>query len=59
MEQNASPQVGLTETGNAPEHLHEQSGERQVRPFRVGGDVEEDELAIAAFAGRDQRRAAR
>ena len=40
----------LAEAGNAPQHLDEQPGQRQVRPVRVGGDVEEDDLAVAALA---------
>ena len=40
------------EAGDAAQHLHEQSRQRQVRPVRVGGDVEEDELAVAALARR-------
>ena len=47
----------LAETGDAPEHFHEQTRQRQVRPVGIGGDVEEDHLAIAALGGRDQRRA--
>ena len=45
------------ETGDPPQHLHEQARQREVRPVRVGGDVEEDHLAVAAPCGRDQRRA--
>ncbi len=34
------------------QHLHERAGERQVRPARIGGDVEEHDAAVAAHARR-------
>ena len=45
------------EAGDAAHHLHEQARQRQVRPVRVGGDMEEDHLAVAALGRGDQRRA--
>ena len=47
------------EGDHPPEHLHEKPRERQVGPFRCGGDVEEDDAALAAGFGGDQRRAVR
>ena len=40
-----------------PEHVDERAGERQVRPAGVGGDMEEDEPALAGLRRGDQRRA--
>ncbi len=45
------------ECRNATNHLDEQARDRQVGPIRVGGDVEEDDLAGAERRGGDQRRA--
>ena len=47
----------IAEAGDAAQHLNEQAGQRQVRPVRIGGDVEEHQLAVAALGGRHQRRA--
>ena len=42
---------------DAPQHLDEEAGEREVRPFRIGGGVDQDEPALALLFGGDQRRA--
>ena len=42
---------------DAPQHLDEAAGERQVRPARVGGDVEQHDHALAALDRGDERRA--
>ena len=45
------------EGDDPPQHLDEGAGQRQVRPAGVGGDVEEDQPALAERRGGDQRRA--
>ena len=45
------------EADDAPEHVDEAAGQRQVRPARVGGDVEQHDHALAALGRGDQRRA--
>ena len=42
---------------DAAQHLDEGAGDRQVRPGRLGRDVEQDERALAARRAGDQRRA--
>ena len=37
------------------EHLDEQPGQRQRRPFGIGGDVEQDDLSLSDRLARDQR----
>ncbi len=39
------------------EHIDEEAGQRQVRPFRVRGDVEQDDPALALLDAGDERRA--
>ena len=39
------------------EHSHERAGERQVRPARIGGHMEEDDAPLAARGGGNERRA--
>ena len=39
------------------QHIDEKSREGQIRPGRVGGDVEEHDEALAAPARRHERRA--
>ena len=48
--------AGARREGDDPlEHLDEGAGQRQVRPAQVGGDVEEDQPALAERGGGDQR----
>ena len=48
---------GAGERDDAPEHVDEGAGQRQVGPAGVGGDVEQHEQPLAAALGGDQRRA--
>ena len=48
---------GGREGDDSPQHVDEGARKRQVRPARVGGDVEEDQPALAGLGGGDQRRA--
>ena len=48
---------GAGERDHPAQHVDEQARERQVRPGRVGGDVEEHDEALAALVGGDDRRA--
>ena len=48
---------GAREGDDPAQHLDEGAGERQVRPARIGGDVEEDQPALAGRGGGDERRA--
>ena len=45
------------ERNDALEHVDERAGHRQVRPARVGADMEQDDHALAARLRGDQRRA--
>jgi hypothetical protein len=54
--------VGLRDAGQVddpPQHFDERAGQRQVRPARVGADMEQDERALAAPLAGDERRAVR
>ena len=48
---------GAGDVDDRVQHLHERAGERQVRPARIGGHMEQHDAAAAARARRDQRRA--
>ena len=48
---------GLRLRDDPAQHVDEQAGHRQVRPGRVGGDVEEHDQPLAAPLGGDERRA--
>lgn len=45
------------EIDDAAQHLHEETGERQAGPARVGGGVDEQDVAVARLAAGDDRRA--
>ena len=45
----------LAQAHQALEHLHEQTGKRQVRPTGVGRGVDQDDISIALLERGDQR----
>ncbi len=47
----------LRETEQTAEHFDVKAGERQIRPFGRGGDVDHHQPALPALVGGDQRRA--
>ena len=52
---SASPRSalhGARHVDDGVQHLHERAGERQVRPARIGGDMEEHDAALASRARR-------
>ena len=48
---------GAGERHGPPQHIDEDAGDRQVRPGRIGGDVEQDDQAAPAPRRGHQRRA--